>query len=282
MAAFPVLAHFQTAPLLKARQRGENVAVTSTDLGRSLVQARIEATRVRFPNGEHLHWDGVQEINASENNCFLVKDGEPRKIQSFSELTGCVYTLMPTRKAPTMLISGIPMHRIKGTDPHQDTLEKIETIKPVAGPVLDTATGLGYTAIQAAKTAASVLTIELDPTALQIARLNPWSQALFDDPKITQRTGDSFDIVEELDDETFTRIIHDPPTISLAGHLYSANFYAELYRVLQRGGRLFHYIGDPEGKSGRTLTPGVMRRLQETGFRRVLRQPRAFGVVALK
>jgi predicted methyltransferase len=189
---------------------------------------------------------------------------------------------MPTPAAPTMLVSGIPMHRIKGTDPYHDTLEKIKTVKPVVGPVLDTATGLGYTAIEAAKTANHVVTIELDPAVLGIARLNPWSRALFDNPKITQRFGDSYDVVEEFDEETFTRIIHDPPALSLAGHLYASEFYAELHRVLRRGGRLFHYVGNPESKSGRNITRGVIRRLQEAGFSHIERRPRAFGVVAFK
>ena len=81
-----------------------------------------------------------------------------------------------------MLIAGFVMHRIKDIDPMQDTLRKIATISPIGGRVLDTATGLGYTAIEAAKTADEVVTIELDPGAQQIARLNPWSQALFQTP----------------------------------------------------------------------------------------------------
>ena len=97
-----------------------------------------------------------------------------------------------------MLVSGIPMHRIKDTDPHADTLEKMRAVRPVVGQVLDTATGLGYTAIEAAKTAAHVTTIELDPAALEVCRRNPWSQALFDNPKITQVVGDSFEVVLEL------------------------------------------------------------------------------------
>jgi len=52
--------------------------------------------------------------------------------------------------------------------------------------------------------------------------------------------------------------------------------------VLRRGGRLFHYVGNPESKSGHNITRGVMRRLQEAGFSRVTRRPRAFGVVAFK
>jgi predicted methyltransferase len=224
----------------------------------------------------------VEEIHATETNCFLVEEGEAEKILTFSELTQRVYGLMPTSGPPTMLISGIPMHRFKGTDPRQDTLEKIRAIKPVIGRVLDTATGLGYTAIEASRTAEHVVTVELDPAVLDIARLNPWSQPLFDNPRIEQRIGDSYDVVQELDDQSFDRILHDPPAFALAGDLYARDFYVELHRVLRRRGRLFHYIGNPESKSGRTTTRGVMRRLQEAGFSRVKRRPRAFGVVAFR
>jgi predicted methyltransferase len=246
------------------------------------VEVVIEAGGVIFPSAEMLSWDAILEISASQSNCFLFEDGKLRKILAFSEFTNRVYSLMPTRSAPTMLISGIPMHRIKGTDPYRDTLQKVRTIKPVVGQVLDTATGLGYTAIEAAKTADRVVTIELDPAVLEIARLNPWSQALFDNPGISQRIGDSYDVIKELDDATFTRIIHDPPALALAGDLYAKEFYVELYRVMRGGGKLFHYIGDPDSKSGRSTTRGVVRRLQETGFSRVVRHPQAFGVVALK
>jgi predicted methyltransferase len=277
-----VLSHIQTRPLLQARHAGQHRVAVWPDLGLTTVEVVIEPEGARFPNGKSLRWDAIKEISASENNCFVIEDGEPRKIQVFSELTNRLYSLMPTRAAPTMLVSGIPMHRIKGTDPYRDTLEKIKTIEPIVGHVLDTATGLGYTAIEAARTADHVVTIELDPTVLDIARLNPWSQALFDNPGITQRIGDSYDVVEEFDDETFTRIIHDPPAFKLAGHLYGSDFYAELHRVLRRGGRLFHYVGNPESKSGGNITRGVMRRLREAGFSRVARRPRAFGVVALR
>lgn len=281
--AYPiVLSHIQTKPLLQARDAGEHRAQVSLDLGLTTVEASIEPDGVCFPNGEFLRWEAINKINDSENSCFAIEEGEPRKIQVFSEFTNRLYSLMPTRSAPTMLVSGIPMHRIKGTDPYHDTIEKIKTIRPAVGCVLDTATGLGYTAIEAAKTAEHVVTIELDPAVLEIARLNPWSQALFDNPKITQRLGDSCDAVPEFDDEAFARIIHDPPTFSLAGHLYAGEFYVELHRVLRRGGRLFHYVGDPESKSGRNITGGVVRRLREAGFSHVVRRPRAFGVVAFK
>lgn len=181
-----------------------------------------------------------------------------------------------------MLIAGFVMHRIKDIDPMQDTRGKIAAIAPVTGRVLDTATGLGYTAIEAAKTADEVVTIELDPGAQEIARLNPWSRALFDNPKIHQIMGDAFEVVQTFDDENFARIIHDPPTFSLAGDLYAGAFYRQLHRILKRGGRLFHYIGDPRSKASGGITKGALRRLQEAGFSRVVRKAEAYGVVAYK
>jgi len=81
----------------------------------------------------------------------------------------------------------------KGTDPYRDTRQKIRAVSPLRGRVLDICTGLGYTAIEAAKTAEEVVTIELDPTALEVARLNPWSRPLFDNPRIRQIVGDAFE-----------------------------------------------------------------------------------------
>jgi hypothetical protein len=147
---------------------------------------------------------------------------------------------------------------------------------------LDTATGLGYTAIEAAKTAEQVITIELDAGAQEIARQNPWSRDLFSNAKIQQVMGDAYEIVPSFDEESFSRIIHDPPVFSLAGELYSGVFYQELYRVLKHGGQLFHYIGDLSSKSSGTVTRGALKRLQEAGFKRVIRKADAFGVVAYK
>ena len=277
-----LLSHFQAEKLLQGRKMGEDRATVSLDLGLTSSDVNIELEQICFPDGQALSWGQVESIQSSENSCFVVEQDGLNKVQYFSEETNRLYSLMPTSKAPTMLVSGIPMHRIKGTDPMQDTQEKIKAIKPVVGTVLDTATGLGYTAIRAAETADLVVTIELDPTALEVARRNPWSQGLFDNPKIMQIIGDSFERVAELEAERFNRIIHDPPAFSLAGDLYSGAFYQQLYRVLHPGGRLFHYIGDPKSKSGRNITVGVVARLQVAGFRTIKRAPGAFGVVGYK
>ena len=57
--------------------------------------------------------------------------------------------------------------------------------------------------------------------------------------------------------------------LSLAGELYSGEFYRDCWRVLRRNGKMFHYIGDPDSKSGARTTKGVVRRLQEAGFTRI-------------
>jgi predicted methyltransferase len=275
-----VLSRVQAGRLLAARQAGHSSAQVSLDLNLTTTEVTLEVDGVRLPDSQSLTWRNWEVIRDSKRGCFVIESNTPHKIQFFSEATNQLYSLMPTERAPTMLVSGISMHRFKGTDPHADTLEKMQAVAPITGQVLDTATGLGYTAIQAARTAEHVTTIELDPTALEVARLNPWSQLLFDNPKIAQVIGDSFEEIQKFEDNTFTSIIHDPPMFSLAGDLYSSEFYRQLFRVIKPGGRLFHYIGDLDSKSGRVVSQGAARRLQEAGFTRVMSRPAAFGLVA--
>lgn len=275
-----VLSYVQVEEMLNARQAARDLV--SLDLGLTVAEVTIESQGVRFPDDQALTWQDLEMIRTSERGCFVVEENAPRKIKVFSEATNRLYSLMPTTGAPTMLISGIPMHRFKGTDPHRDTLQKIRTIAPVVGRVLDTATGLAYTAIEAAKTAEHVITVEIEPAVLEVARLNPWSQALFENPRIAQLVGDTVEEIEGFEGGTFARIIHDPPAFSLAGDLYSGTFYRQLFRVLRRGGRMFHYIGDLESRSGRRVARGAMRRLQEAGFSRVVCRPEAFGLLAYK
>jgi predicted methyltransferase len=282
MAELPVLSHFQSAALLRARAEGATSARTSLDLGLTQVEVSLAEDGPILPDGQPLPWESVQEITNHETACFLIEGGQAVKIQCFSEAFNRFYGLMPTERAPTLLISGILMHRIQGITPDRDTLAKVRTIAPLTGRVLDTCTGLGYTAIEAARTAEQVVTVELDPAVLEVARLNPWSWALFDNPRIEQLVGDSFDMIPQFEDGAFARILHDPPTFSLAGDLYSGEFYRHLYRVLKPKGRLFHYVGDLDSRLGRNVVRGVVRRLQEAGFARIVRRSEAFGVVAYK
>ena len=277
-----VLSKYQALPIFKAYQEGKKTTLTSFDLGVSTTPAILSPSGVLLPTEECLDWNLLETISVDENSCFAIENGKPIPIKTFSSLTGRACSLYPTPFAPTMLIGGFPMHRIKDTNPCRDTLAKIRAAAPIRGRVLDTATGLGYTAIEAARTADEVITIELDPAAQEIARQNPWSYTLFTHPKIHQIIGDSYEEIENFDNESFSLILHDPPVLSLAGELYSLAFYRKAYHVLKPGGRMFHYIGNPHSKSGAATTKGVVRRLKEAGFGRIVPKPEAFGVLALK
>lgn len=279
MSLKPIFSHFQTRPLTALK--GADSVQVSTDLGLT----RSELPRVEggfaLPDGRLLTFQHIEQINSDENGCYQLGNNGLHKVEFFSEFTNRYYSLMPTEAAPTMLISGIPMHRIKGTDPMEDTRQKLKALGRANGLVLDTTTGLGYTAILAAKTASRVITIEFDPTVIEVCRANPWSQELFSNPKIEQLIGDSGDLAPTFADEAFNAILHDPPTFNLAGHLYAGQLYATFYRILKSNGRLFHYIGNPESRYGATTGRGVVNRLRQAGFT-VSPRDRAFGVLAQK
>lgn len=278
-----VISLFQARPLLDARKKGLDFSVSSPDLGVSKVRVELNAEGVVFPGHEPLSWEELEAAARAETSCFMRgDDGLLVKIQDFSEKTGRPVSLFPTAGAPTVLVAGRSMHRIKGTDPWADTVQKIKAVGAGTGRVLDTCTGLGYTAILAARTAASVDTVEFDPVVSDVALFNPWSRELFDNPKIARHFGDSFDVIDEFPDGAFSRIIHDPPEFALAGHLYSLEFHRRLFRALAKGGRLFHYIGNPESASGKRNTAGVIKRLKEAGFISVVEAKAAFGVSARK
>ncbi len=277
-----VLSRFQAGPLLEARRQHREQARVSPDLGLSQVTVLLSAAGVEFPGGMPVGWPQLRRIAKSTNGCFLLEPDGPWKIQIFSEETQRPCSLMPTAGAPTALVAGFTMHRIQGVTPEQDTRRKLEALGAPRGAVLDTNTGLGYTAIAAARTAPRVLTVELDPAMLELARFNPWSRELFENPRIERRIGDSFRLAGELEPASFLTVIHDPPTFSLAGELYSLEFYRRLHRVLAPGGRLFHYAGNPESGAGGRTTRRVVKGLKEAGFETVRMAAEAFGVTAVR
>jgi hypothetical protein len=277
-----VLSHFETRKLVAAWKAAKTAAVSSPDLGITSVEVKIGEHGVHWPDGSFLSWEHIRIITTNENTCFRVVDGTPQPIRGYSDFTGRSFGLMPTKTAPAMIVAGFPMHRVKDIDPLSAARLMIDSIAPVRGRVLDTAMGLGYTAIEAAKTALSVVTVELDPVAEEIARVNPWSADLFNNPKITRTAGDVAEKICGFGPGEFDCIIHDPPAQCLAGDLYSGAFYKQACRVLAPTGRMFHYIGDPRSRSGGRTTKGVVKRLMDAGFTKVIPQPKAFGVSAHK
>jgi hypothetical protein len=206
------------------------------------------------------------------------------EIKFFDEKTNKFYKLVPTSTWPTLEISGIHMHRIKDVDPKTDTELKIKSLGRIYGKILDVCTGLGYTAILAAreKSVDKVVTIEKDENVIKIAKQSEFSKELFENPKIELIIGDALEIVKNFENESFNFIIHDPPRFSLAPQLYSQEFYNQLFRVLKKGGKMFHYTGEPGKLSGKNFIKGITRRLLLAGFKKILKVKEAKGLVVFK
>jgi uncharacterized protein len=116
---------------------------------------------------------------------------------------------------------------------------------------------------------------------VDMQRRNPWSEALFRNQKIERIVGNAVDILPMLPSNSISCVIHDPPAQAMAGELYSADFYAQLARILAPSGCLFHYIGDPDSQESGRLFRGVTQRLGEAGFTSLKKARRAFGITGI-
>lgn len=278
------LSKYQAEEILKAHWRGGDGVDVSLDLGITKSRVRFDGESVILPDGQRIRLDIIRKVS-SDLTCCLIEGGEVLKMQFFLKETGKFYRLISSGLAspPTAEISGIRMHRMKGRNPRTDTLDKVRSIAPLGGRVLDTCCGLGYTAIESLNAGASeVYTVEVDPGMVHLRESNPWSDKLSDE-RIVKVAGDVFDVVKGYPDGFFNSIIHDPPMLSIAGVLYSRDFYRQLLRVLVPGGRLFHYVGAPGSRyRGKNPALGVMNRLMDSGFTQVEEKSEALGVVAVK
>jgi len=206
------------------------------------------------------------------------------EIKFYSEKTRKFYRLVKTETWPYLEISGIRMHRADTLDPKTDAILKIKSLGKIFGTVLDCCTGLGYTAILAARNRGvkRVVTIEKDENVILIARQNPYSRELFENEKIELIIGDAFREIQKFKDECFNFIIHDPPRISIAPELYSLEFYKELFRILKRNGKILHYVGRPGIRQGKRYLKGIIKRLRLAGFSRIKKDERSLSLIIEK
>lgn len=280
MTAFaPILTSEQALRLLEALEARAPSALVSLDLGRTESEVELSADGALI-DGANVTEPALQRVAGEPGRCFEIAEGAVTPVVVFSDETGWSRSLVPTGDAPTTVVAGFAMHRVVDTTPLRDTRAKIRALGKPRGRALDTATGLGYTAIELARTCTEVVTVERDPAAIALARRNPWSVDLFESPNIERIVGDATEVVRSFAPGEFTLVLHDPPAVQLGGELYSGAFYAELKRVLKPGGRLFHYVGDPKSGAGGRTVRGVIRRLAAAGFIDVRTDPRAFGVTA--
>jgi len=206
-----------------------------------------------------------------------------KKIQFFSEETQRLYQLYGN--PPTLKISGVPMHRHIRMSPLQDTETKIKAAEPT-GKVLDTCTGLGYTAIYSARKpdVMEVKTFERDSNVTEMAKMNQYSKELFENPKIKIINEDISLEIYDLPRESFDTIVHDPPTFSIAPDLYTLKFHQQLFRILKKGGNLWHYCPEPGklSQKGSKLKERVMKQLRVVGFLNVIYDANSSGIIAQK
>lgn len=280
--ASPILSIYSARSLLSAIGKKRSARV-SLDLGMSVVSVDVDKDCAHLPDDVCVTPAQLKKIIKNDTSCFLCTRDGIQKIHFFDENVGKYFKLVPSgaQTPPTFEISGIRMHVTKSMDPRKDTQEKLKTLAPIKGTVLDCCMGLGYTAIAAAKDAKSVLTCELNPAVIELCKMNPWSQELFTNKKITVEQDDTFDLVAGMPSNSINFVIHDPPSYSIAPNLYSQDFYDELYRIMRTSGKLYHYTGSPGSKKRRIDLPGnTIKRLQESGFSKLARVH--FGVRAKK
>ena len=181
--------------------------------------------------------------------------------------SGSLIKLVPTDWGPpTFEIDGIKMLPTARVSPYADAERKVRLIQPRGKVILDTCGGLGYFAAWCIEgQAARVLSYEKSAAVLWLRGLNPWSPASGGILALTH--GDITAEIESLPARSVDAILHDPPRFGIAGELYSQAFYAQLARVIRRGGRLFHYTGTPNRlTSHRNVPLEVAQRLRQAGF----------------
>ena len=258
-------------------------AAVSLDLGLTETEVQVTDVAVTLPDGIMIPRSDIAACAKDDENIYHIVDGVLKKVARFSEETGKFYTMRPTATWPSLEISGITMHRIKNADPASDAKVRIDRIAPLTGHVLDTCGGLGYTAVTAAQFASKVTVLEIDPNVADLCRINPYSRGLFELDHIDYLLTDAAEYVEDVPDATFQAIVHDPPTFAVAGDLYSAAIYEQFLRILQPGGRLFHYTGAPGSRRrGQDLPSRVATRLNGVGFEQVQVSEEVQGVLARK
>ena len=265
---------------LEAIANGLSCVRLSTDLNLSERDFPLSDQGLVLDEDNRISIDELKRIVKKTQRIYLCRDGD---VDPLEDRNSGYYKLVPTYGAPLLEISGVKMHISKGTDPFASASEMAQQAVRKGDKVLDCCSGLGYAAIAAHRLGASeVLSIELSREVMGLRAQNPWSNDLGQEG-IVQRQGSSFELIGTMPTNSFDSTIHDPPRFSLAEELYSEEFYRQIFRVLRRNGRLFHYTGNPYVvKKGSTFVDGVICRLKAAGFRHVEKVEHLMGVSAQK
>ncbi len=251
----------KTLAILGKLQDSEAEISVSLDLGLTETRVQVTQGKIFLPNGQSFRVP--DSFDPAQNLCYFIKDGQVYPLQIFNQSTNFLYQLAPTSFRPILRISATQMHK----KPFLDRLEK-ERLK---GDVLDGGTGLGYSAIIAARTAESVVTVEWDPNVLEMASYNPHSRELFERENIRIIQEDITVAVKDFYDGTFDNIIQDGGMPKSSGGFFSQDHAYELYRVIKRGGKLYFYLPKKGQSKGRDFGMEQIKRMRKAGFQLIER-----------
>ncbi len=279
----PIISGFHIAELLSSANGKVQI---SLDLGLSKAAVEKSKDGATFPGGQFISTEKLLHAKRRhhDEDCFKIDGNSIFYLYRFDGKTA--YRLYEPKKdwPPTLWINGSMMHTVSVSKPTDEAMEKARELGRRPGMVLETCFGLGYSAIALIQKcgAIGVSSHEISSDVLDIARENPWSGKALSDSRINVSNNDIKEAIHEVEDSSFDSVLHDPPNVKIDGELYSEKFYSELFRVLKRGGKLYHFVGG--GKTPHeykvNYTRGVMRRLSEAGFSSVKRSYR--GVSAVK
>lgn len=267
---FPILSSSELRRIEEAIKNNKEDIETSLDLNLTKVKLKLDK------NGFYIDKNLIKipNIREDDKSCYILKNKELQKLQFHSNETSITYKLIPTIQKPILKISATSMHK-------KEFVQRIERDR-LTGKILDSGTGLGYTAIVASRTADQVITIELDKNVIEMAKLNPYSQDLFKKRNIKLINGDITKEIKKFKDEEFNSIIFDSGTPTSSGDFFSLNNYIEAYRVLKKRGKFYHYLPEHHITRGRDFGHEVIQRLKQAGFFKIKRNTRDSYVFAKK
>ena len=261
----PLLTRPLAEALLAARDAGADEWAGSLDLGRSNGSASLQT--------DTWQWQGQRYPYPHRLKDRTIHYWDGDEFAPVARYAGALIKLVPTEwGAPTFEIDGIKMLPTAKESPVADARRKVALVEPRGKVVLDTCGGLGYFAACCLEAgAARILSFEKNADVLWLRTLNPWSpdpDAPASGGRLQLTHADVVQAIAQVTDASVDALLHDPPRFGIAGELYSQAFYAQLARVLRKGGRLFHYTGSPNKlTSGRDVPREVARRLEQAGFK---------------
>ena len=279
--------HFENiTAIIEAARSGKRELSLSLDLNLSQNSCLIENNCLILPSDLCIDIDTLIPLASDKNKIFILKDSKPVPLEIRSK---SYYKLVPTKTVPILEIDGIKMHRTKDISPLEDAENKTQKVISQGDRVLDTCSGLGYTAVFALKAGAKqVISTEISPEVIQLRSINPWLAHL-NDSKLNVKqpqfiNADINEYIDQLDSNYFHSIIHDPPRFtSKTGDIYGKKFYSSLFRVMSRQSKLFHYTGSPKKISKQDqFVKNTIKRLESVGFSTPTFDEKLQGIIAFK